>query len=116
MKKQREFALETILAVTTGQPVATDYDDIIEMAQFIFMDPLINTMSLQIIKNSMLNHIYDIHPELKSIKFEEVIDGDLDKWVATLKTQLGDTLPISIINFPLITQKKENQKVKAVLA
>ena len=60
----------------------------------------------------MTNHLFEIHPELESIKYIPEIDGDIDRWLAFQKNELGDSISICVIGHTLIRKNKE--KIKSI--
>ena len=104
--KQRDFKLETVLTVTTGMNLVDDFDEIFEFYKYVFMDPLINTMSIQILNKSMISHLLEIHPELANIKYAPEIDGDIDRWLAFQKDEFGDSISVCVIGHTLSHKEK----------
>lgn len=110
--KQQDFKLEVVLTAITDINLVDDFNEIFELYKFVFMDPLISTTSLNILKRSMTIHLLEIHPELESAKYEPKIDGDIDKWLAIQKAEFGDKLPICVVGHTL--NKKGKEKIKTI--
>ena len=103
---QEDFKLETILSVVTNVNCADDFYDIYELLWFIFENPVIDDKEVLKLKQIARNHILKIHPELKSIKFNE--NDSINSWVLKQKCIYGDELTISVFGEPIVKLTKKS--------
>lgn len=106
MQFQEEFSLESVLSVLTGINCTKDFNEVFELFGFIFEDPFINTIGIGELKDSACNHILNIHPELRGVKYDKSMN--FDSWLNEQKKLYGDTLTISIIGEPIIILEKQS--------
>ncbi len=101
------FKLEIILSVLTGVNLTDDFNEVIDFYKFVFMDELISTMSMPILKRSICNHILELYPELSKVKCDT---KKINKWLDKQKEKYGDEILICIVG-----QTLEDEKVKKLI-
>jgi len=105
---ERDFKLETILAITTGDESNIDLDELIDFGQYVMDD---REMSLNDIFESwplIRDHILDLYPTLIDIEFVRTNTTSYTGWILEQAQRFGDTIRISQYGEPL---KKENNQV-----
>ena len=91
----KDFELETVLSVTTGISCVDNFSKVYDLAYFIFDDDGISPLALGMMKPKMIEHILDIHPELKGVTPTWKERKNLDSWIETQKANFGERLTIS---------------------
>ena len=66
-KMNKGFDLETILSVTTGVSLVDDFNKVLELAQYIYNDKLINDFALVFLKDDLRDYILECHKELAGL-------------------------------------------------
>ena len=110
--KQKKFKLETVLSIITGMSLIDDYNEVFDLYKYVFVDPLINAITVQILKPSLVNHLLEIHPELNKVKYDSSLDVDIDRWLALQKYNLGDEIDVCVIGHTL--SKNGHEKIKTI--
>lgn len=103
----KDFKLETILTVTTGINFTDRFNDVFELAYFIFDDNYITLTGLRALKDKMSIHIFNIHPEIKNLGYVPYSKFLRQRWIEDAKDKLGSTLEISRYGEPLNTFQKK---------
>ena len=109
MQLQEEFSLESVLSIITGINCTNDFNEVYELFWFMFEDPFINTLGIVELRNSARNHILNIHPELRGVKYDK--NMNFEKWINEQKELFGDSLVISVIGEPIINLEKQPKLV-----
>ena len=109
---QREFKLEVILSVLTGVSFVDNFNEVFDLAIYMFNDPYINDSGLKYMRNTMKEHLLNIHPELEKIGKIYIPESDMARnmWMKIQKDTFGEYLPVSKINQEL----DENKLVKSM--
>lgn len=107
---QKNFKLETILTIITGINLTDDFNDVYQLAYFIFQDKLINATGLNALKDAMKEHLLNIHPELKTVSWVPQTKICINLWINQQKNIYGEYLPISLYGKKL-KKEKINKKV-----
>ena len=105
---QKDFNLEAILTVTTGNALTDDFCDVFELAKFVFDDESINTSGIQVLKQPLRQHLLTIHPELDEVG--RVPTLFLDSWLRLQKEKYGAMLSVPQIGEQLEKDVKVNIK------
>lgn len=116
---QKDFSLESILSVTTGVTCTNNYDDIFELAYFVFDDETINYWALDKVSDYFRDHLLRIHPDLKDVKppkKKKMDDNDykfiLGAWLDNQKIMFGENLPVSRFGRKLVTETDIKKRIK----
>lgn len=91
---ERNFELEVILTATTGINCLEDFSKFDDLVWFVFNDPLISPMGLGTLKDTLKDHLLQIHPQLTEITYDGRFETSFDAWLNTLKQEYGETLPV----------------------
>ena len=100
---QEDFELETVLSLTTGYNFTNDFGKVFDLVQFMFEDPFIDTLGLNILKDIAVKHIYYLYPELQNVSYNP--NMDIDSFIDEQKSIYGDELTISVIGEKVIKLK-----------
>ena len=101
----KKFKLETILTIVTGVNLTDNFNEVYELAMYIYDDTFINTSAILLLKEEIKSHILNDHPELKNIDYVPVSPFAKVAWLKELKQIYGETLLISKIG-EILTKNK----------
>lgn len=91
----RHFKLETILTVITGINLTEKFNEVYELAFYIYDDKLLNASAIIYLKDDMIKHILDSYPELTEVNYIPRSPFERELWLKSLKQKYGNTLLIS---------------------
>lgn len=94
---QKDFKLETILTIITGINLTDNFNDVYELAYFIFEDRLITATGLSILKDQMKEHLLNIHPELNTVNWVPETKVCRDLWVNYQKKLFGESIQVTVL-------------------
>lgn len=103
---QDVFDLATVLSITTGVNCTDNFGKICDLFCFMFEDESLTPTAMGYLKNIARQHIFRIHPELKSIRFDPKCN--VDEWVSKQKEIFGNEITISIVGENIIKLKKQS--------
>ena len=105
----KEFDLGTILTITTGYSCVEDFNKIWDLVWFLYDDEYISPMGLVALKDDIKEHILNIYPELKSVRYNKTIN--MEGFMCINKKTFGETLPLPKIGCTLNKDKILNKKI-----
>lgn len=109
----QNYELETILTMTTGKPFVDDFDKVFKLVWFVCNNPLINTYGLGSVKDSVVDHLITLYPELKEIDRKEA-EG-ICKFLASKDETYNKSLPVTMLGRKLPNKEKYNNDLHEIL-
>jgi len=104
----KNFDITTILTLITGYSLVDDFSKVFELVWFIYNDNMINVTGLDVVKDSVKNHLLTIHPELKNIRYQKCLD--LSEFISEQTQKFGSILPVTRLGVKLPIEKATTGK------
>lgn len=106
---ESDFELEVILTATTGKNCLVDFSKFYDLAWFVFNDPLISPMGLVALKDTLRDHLLQIHPQLAGITYNAQLETSFDAWLNSLRQEYGEILPVCQLGQQLSNQQGKSK-------
>ena len=97
----KNFSLETIFSAIFGINLTDNFDNVYELAWFVYDNPRINKCGLASLKGNLRQHLLSIYPQFENISYVPKFEKNFKMWIDLQKLAYGEVLPVTKLGFEL---------------